>query len=359
MPPQRHPLARCVLYALCFLVFPLAARAGADVLLTKSGDRLVGEVKKLERGLLYFETDYGDNVFVIDWDEVRSLESKEYFAFRTAKGRRYSGSFWTDPADSSAIIIDAAEGPVQIKGPDLVFLESVERGFINRFSASLDFGYTFTKANGSQQLTTRGMLGYRAERFYSDIALNAVSNVQQSAENSRKADLSFNQRYFFHNNWYSIFTLMFETSDEQLLDLRSSGSLGIGTYVVSTQRLELTLAAGGSYVNEQFQHSEAPPAEPPLETPADTPSLNSAESFGTLEFNVFDIGDLSFLSSLSVYPSLTERGRVRSKFKADLKWDLPLNFTFKLGLTHNYDSKPPNEAGKSDYVFSTTVGWEL
>jgi hypothetical protein len=60
-----------------------------------------------------------------------------------------------------------------------------------------------------------------------------------------------------------------------------------------------------------------------------------------------------------VFPSLTGSGRIRSDFKFDLKYDLPLDIYFGVGYTLNYDIKPVEGASETDYVFQTSVGWEL
>ena len=89
------------------------------------------------------------------------------------------------------------------------------------------------------------------------------------------------------------------------------------------------------------------------------PSRNSAEAFAGLEINMYDIGDLSLLSSLVVYPSFTDEGRIRSDFMFDLKYDFPLDLYIKLGYTFNYDNQPAEGASDTDYLFQTTVGWDF
>ena len=86
---------------------------------------------------------------------------------------------------------------------------------------------------------------------------------------------------------------------------------------------------------------------------------NSAEAFVAVEVNLFDFNDLSLVSGVTAYPSLTETRRIRTDFKIDLKYDLPLDLFVKLGFNYNYDNKPVAGASYDDYVFRTTVGWEL
>ena len=47
------------------------AYAAEDVVITTTGDRLVGEIKRVEKDVLIFETDYSDTDFKIKWGEDR------------------------------------------------------------------------------------------------------------------------------------------------------------------------------------------------------------------------------------------------------------------------------------------------
>ena len=50
-----------------------------DVVITTSGDRLVGEIKKVEKDVLIFSTDYSDSDFKIKWEKIASIESTRQF----------------------------------------------------------------------------------------------------------------------------------------------------------------------------------------------------------------------------------------------------------------------------------------
>jgi hypothetical protein len=90
----------------------------------------------------------------------------------------------------------------------------------------------------------------------------------------------------------------------------------------------------------------------------DTGERQSWEGYLGTDFNIFDLGDLGLLFSLMAYPSFTEAGRWRSDLKFDVKYDLPLDFFIKTGVSFNYDNKPAGDASPSDYVFNISFGWE-
>ena len=66
---------------------PLAAEK-TDVVVFESGDRLTGELKKLERGKLGFKTAATDTI-QIEWEHVASVRASESFDLETRTGERY------------------------------------------------------------------------------------------------------------------------------------------------------------------------------------------------------------------------------------------------------------------------------
>lgn len=134
------------------------------------------------------------------------------------------------------------------------------------------------------------------------------------------------------------------SNTEQKLDLRTTTNLGIGKYVIHTNKTYWGFSAGANFNNENFS--------------SDADDRNSMEGFFGTELNMFDIGDLSLLTRLVAFPSFTEAGRWRSDFKFDVKYDLPMDFYIKLGFTMNYDNRPVQDASEVDYVFHTGFGWE-
>lgn len=135
------------------------------------------------------------------------------------------------------------------------------------------------------------------------------------------------------------------SNTEQSLDLRRSIKFGGGRSIIKNNKAEWGAIIGLAFLNEQFIN--------------DTDSRNSTEAFIGSSANLFDTGDLSLTSSLYMYPSLTEDGRFRTDFTFDVKYDLPLDFYIKTGLTYNYDNQPAIEGNEADYVLSVGFGWEL
>jgi hypothetical protein len=55
------------------MVSPLFAKRKDDVVVLRNGDRITGEIKKIQHGTLYFKPDYALQSVEIDWTRVGEL----------------------------------------------------------------------------------------------------------------------------------------------------------------------------------------------------------------------------------------------------------------------------------------------
>jgi hypothetical protein len=178
-----------------------------------------------------------------------------------------------------------------------------------------------------------------------DVSSKSVSSVQDEVEPVRRSDMTVTYRYFLPRDWFVFADVSLLSNTEQKLDLRTNAKGGLGKFVFHTNAKYWGVYGGFSVNNEKFSTEES--------------SKQSLEGYFGTSLNLFDIGDLSLLTQANAYPSITESGRWRADFKIDLKYDLPLDFYVKFGYTLNYDNQPVEGASSSDYVFQTSVGWEL
>lgn len=319
--------------------------AQKDTLVMKNGDMLVGEIKELGKGVLKFETDYSDEDFAIEWNNVREIYTTTTFIISLAGGDRINGTLKTDPTDSSRVLIFERGGMMSARRMDVVFLKGIEETFFGRLDASIGLGVTITTENKLKQLNTRGNVGYTGRFWRSDASLDAIRSVQQDTIRTRRTEGSVGGKLLMERSWFLSVSAKFLQSDEQKLKLRSTTDISAGNLIVNSNKIYLAASAGVAWTNEQFTD--------------ETPLRNSLEGKAGFELNLFDIEDFSLLTNAYVFPSITEKGRVRLDFKIDLKYDLPLDFYIKLGYTQNFDNQPAAGASKHFYKLDTTIGWEL
>ncbi|MBA6154379.1 DUF481 domain-containing protein [Gelidibacter maritimus] len=332
---------KLLVFCIGFL-FCLSAFSQNDTLVLTNGDRIVGELKKMDRGVLIIKTPYSSSDLKVKWKKVRSLSSVESFLVITTDGQRYKVVGFDTDADNGTLVLNG--DAVNIN--DIVFVKPVKDDFKSRLNATMAFGFNLSKASNLSQLTLDGTLGYTSDYCSIGTTFNAVRSNQDNVEEIQRTqgELSFN--YFLKNDNFLIFQSEYLSNSEQKLKMRLTNKLGFGTYFIHSNQMFLAGALGIAYNVEDY-------------TDTVDDNRNSGEAFAALEVNLFDLNDLSLISGVTIYPSLTEKKRVRTDFKIDLKYDLPLDLFVKLGFNYNYDSKPVEGASYDDYIFRTTVGWEL
>lgn len=335
------------IFLFLFLVLFLGSHqllfAQPDSLVLKNEDIIVGELKTLERGVLTIETDYSDSDFKIEWDGIDKIYTTTSFLITLSDGRRYNGTLRTE--DDNKILIQEITGDQYTSNfKDIVFLKSVDQNFWSRIYASIDLGFSLTKANNLRQTSLRSTAGYLAERWSADGSYNFIYSTQDSVPATRRTDARVTYRKFLPKDWYLPVDLSFLSNTEQKLDLRTNVKIGVGKYVIHTNNAYWGFGGGASNVNEVFSSED--------------PSRNSWEAYFGTELNLYDIGDWSLLTKISVFPGITQSGRWRADLNFDTKYDLPFDFYIRIGFTMNYDNQPVEGASSTDYIFQTSLGWE-
>jgi hypothetical protein len=321
----------------------MQASAQQDTLVFKNGDVMVGEIKSMDRGVAVVSTDYSDADFKVSWVEVARVFTTTTFLVMRSYDRRHYGSLHSTDEGRAQIRIDR-DSTVEVFLDEIVYLSPIEENFLDRLSASIDLGFSLTKANNLRQLSTRSTIGYRVERWSIDIALNSLSSSQTDVEPTQRTEGSLNYRYILPAPWYSVATVSALTNTEQKLDLRLNAQLAGARFFLRTNSAYLGMKIGLNRNIERYS--------------SETDDRSTWEGLMGAELNLYGGGDLELLASVAAYPSFSEKGRWRADINTDLKYDLPFDFYINLGVSFNYDNRPAEGASETDYVLQSGFGWE-
>ena len=248
-------LKRTIFILSCILCIILV-HAQTDTLLLSSGDEIVGEIKKMDRGVITIETDYSDSDFKVEWDKVVQMKSDRNFIITLSNGERLFGTMRSNPSDTNEVIIIDGGVPLMSKLIDVVYIEPVEKNFISRLDLLISIGYTMTKANNMHQFNMRSNIGYLANSWKAEAGFDAIRSIQDSVSNTSRTDANIGFRYFLPKDWFVLIASDFLQSTELKLDLRANTKLGAGNYVVHTNKVYLGLAAGGAWNYERYSDPE-------------------------------------------------------------------------------------------------------
>ena len=328
------------------IVFWTAGLAqGPDSLFTRSGELLTGEIQSLNRSVLVFETSYSDTDFRIEWEEVGWISTTGNYKIYDTEGTQFIGKLGPGGDCTECLMIYTSDDTIVRKFPDIAVIAEAQDTFKDRLKLAIHLGYNFTKASRTQQFTTRSSAGYIGNKWDIMSALNAYDTRFDTTSTSR-TDANINLRVSLRNNWYGFGTVDWLSSDEQQLDLRTTASAGVGNIVVRNSDSYLYLFGGLTFNNEDFSGEDGVESQ-------------SFEGLVGGQLELFGFSDISLNSKLYAYPSITEKSRIRTTFSVDLKWEFFSDFELMAGFSLNYDSKPPGDTERSDYVLSLTLGWSL
>lgn len=329
-----------------FFLFFMCPAIAQDTLRLTNGDELHGEIVSLNKSVLVVSTDYSDADFKIEWEKLEKISSpRKFTVFLSSREKLYATLQASSKPRHVVLSFDGLDETKEVALEEIVIIDPIKDSFAERFDASISSGLTLTKANNSKQFSIRATAAYGAKNWKLSANFNNVRNDQQQTELIKRTDASVNIKYLFYKNWFGALHGDFLSNTEQQLHLRSTQTVAIGNLIVGTNKMYLAGSAGLTLNRENYSNQAS--------------ILYSKEAFLGSEFNVYDMGDLSLLTKLNYYPSLSEKKRYRINFSVDVKYDLPFDFFIKLGYTLNFDSRPPNEGTKDDYVFQSTLGWEF
>jgi hypothetical protein len=295
---------------------PAFAREKSDVVWLVNGDRITGEIKRLEHGVLRLGTDSLGNVN-IEWDDIKAIESDYEFQFERSDGKRVTGALAAAP-EPQQLIVKIEDGTVTFAQEDIVRISQIEETFWERVNGSMTFGYSFTKASDVAQ----GNLGFRATHR---------SEIRS-----------------FSNRWFNSYLLGFEQNDELGLSLRTSLGAGIGRYLKQTNKSELAVLGGLIGTSEELK--------------GDAARQENLEGLLGVDYSryILDSPEMNMSASLFTFPSITESGRTRAQLDINLRWELIEDLFWDLTYYNTYDSDPPSDTEtNNDYGVVTSIGYSF
>ena len=323
-----------------------------DVVVMNNGDRFTGEVKRLQNGLLYVETDYISDSLGLDWNQVQSVESSAIYKIVLNNGRRVEGKIQKAPVseakEADFLIREATEGEdVASASTAVVSLETTKPTFWRQMQGTLDFGYSFASGNNQSALNIDTSGAYKTPGWEASTSFDSTRSGQSGSSKTNREDLQTSFEKFFGRNSFAEVISDFLHSSQQDLQLRTTIGGGYGRYLKRTTNSNLSWLGGVVYANESF------------DTAAGQPSGQNIEAILGVQYDLirFSFGEID--SQIQAFPGLTDAGRIRLKTNNSLTIKLRNNFHLAFTFWDNFDSEPPPTAKRNELGVSSGVGWSF
>ena len=336
--------AAVLLLSLCLPSYILGQKT--DVVVLDNGDRLTGEVKRLERGKLLFNTDSLGTV-EIEWDDILSVTSTQEFEVELETGRRFFGSLGPD-SESNEVVVELAEGPMALPHAEVVRITPIKATFWGRVDGSMDVGFSFAQADQSGQLNLGLDASIRTRKYLRRLEVSSILTYRDEGEEIRRSVGSFEFSRFISRKWGTLSIGSAEQNDELGLELRTTLTGGMRRHLVRSNSSNFSAVLAGAFNREHYSGSEG--------------DQYNIEAVAGIEFEKFSFHDpeVDFTVALSLLPSLSDWGRVRLEFESRLRRELVEDLFLVLSVYDSYDSDPPvEEVGSNDWGLTTSLGWSF
>ena len=323
----------------------------SDVVEVASGDRVRGDVSRLQHGQLAFRTisagaghDRFAGTISIVWAEVVSLTSAKTLDVETASGERFTGSI-SSPA-SGRLIVQTPAGPSRaLDVREIIGIIPIESGFRGRTTGSIDFGLNFTNADNARTYTLDAEALHRSSTYAyeTQITFNSWLSARDDAERLTRNDLAVDVRRRFSNRWFAMATGIMQQDEPLELNVRLLFGGGIGRTLVQSNRTVLSAEGGLNYTGEDYDSLDS--------------FDHSMEAFAGLDWDWF-AGDSDLEGSLDATTFISlARQRARLSIDGNLRYAIIGNLYWAFNIHESFDSDPPGDRPRSNLGLSFSLGW--
>ena len=330
--------------------FPAHATKRKDVVIMNNGDHFTGEVKRLQNGLLFVETDYVSGNIGLDWNQVQSVQSTATYRIVLNNGRRLEGKIEKQSGENAKpedFSIREATEVVTIPSPEIVSIETRKPTFWRQLQGGIDFGYSFASGNSQTTLNADTSAAYKTSKWEAATSFDSTFGGQAGGSKTNRDDLQTIYAKYLNRNSYVLALTDFLHSSQQDLNLRATLGGAYGRYLKRTTSSNLSWIGGIVYIHESFDTAIAQPTD------------QNVEAVIGMQYTLVKFNFGNFNSQVLVFPGLTDAGRVRMTTNNSLNIKLRNNFYLNCTLWDNFDSRPPATAKQNELGVSTGIGWSF
>jgi acetolactate synthase regulatory subunit len=318
-----------------------------DVVVMENGDRITGEIKKMEFGVLYFKSDRAVDTLKLDWERVTDLQSIAQYEFETQNKDIYIGIISKDDTSAGELKIDLGEGAVvQLRIIEIIAVHEMGRSFLTRINLTLDAGLSYTSANSRKTSTINLSALFRRPKYSASLSFNSQFSSEPGTENTERQELQFLANRYLKRKWEAVGLAAFLHDNQQDLDLRTTAGGGIERIFYESNRTLFYTIGGVVYTNENYFDIAR----------SDRNNIEALAAFG---LSTYRFRGSSLNTTVFIFPSLSDPGRLRIDTNFYWKWDIGRDLYLKLNFLDNYDNRPPPQGINHNSSVSTTIGWSF
>jgi putative salt-induced outer membrane protein YdiY len=337
--------AKSIITFLTFLSL-LPAAVNADELRLKNGDRLSGQVVRMEEKKLTFKTSYAGEISV-KWQEVANLQTNKPIKIVLSDETTLKGK--PKPAE---------EGKMKIKMGKIVETVSfnlAEVKAINpkpkvteppvKMKGHVNVGLTSTR--GNTETSTHHMDGEFVartvkNRYTLGAEINRAEDDGEKTVNNVRGYAKYD--HFLTEKWFLYSSASAEKNEFKDLNLRTDLGIGAGYQFFETPMMNLSLETGLAYVNEDYDEGQD----------NDYPAGRWAVNFDKYFFNK----TLQFFHFHEGFVGLEDTDDLFIRSRTGLTVPIYKKFKATAQYKYDWDKNPKQGREKADEMYILTLGYE-
>lgn len=314
-------------------------------------DRLVGEVKRLQRGELTFAPDKIDDDVVLKLKDIRMLIARRKpYKIEDLNNKKFFGTMEPAARDGMVNIVSAAD-TVTLYIEDLDNFLELDANFWKRLDGNVSLGFSFTRSSNIGRINGSSSLKYATRLFVWQLNGDVIYTIDETFKGIEKADMALSGYVEFWRRFFSFTQAQYQRITELGVTARVQATQGVGPILVKNRHADMRLASG---ISAQREYS--------ADSIKGNTTTNSVEIPLIFNYYIFRLGtpQVKLQVSNNVFFSTTQAGRWRFDQNITLDWKIIKHLNTSLQLYVNYDSKPIDPAAnKIDYgiVFSIGYSW--
>ncbi|MGD2029584.1 MAG: DUF481 domain-containing protein [Desulfobacterales bacterium] len=327
------------------IVFTMPMNSVADEVCLKNGDRLTGEVIRMEAGKLILKTSYAGEISIV-WQEVTSLKIDDSVKVVLKDKSALEGN--TLSIEDGKMMLETAkiEAPVSFSLADVKAINPEPTKTVN-ITTRANVNITSERGNtDSDNYYFDGEFVARTKKNRYKIG-GELSKEESDGTTTSQNWLTYgNYSHFLSKKWYLYADTLFEHDELKDLDLRSTLGAGAGYQIFETALLNLSISAGLAKVDENFDVAEDD------DYTAGQWSVNYDQYFFKKFVQLFHVS--------TGYVSFEDTNDWFFRTRTGLRFPVYKGLTATLQYNYDYDHQPSEDAeDKEDTKFIFLLGYEF
>jgi len=334
-----------IVLLLVTLSSPLFAQKN-DIITLKNGDKITGELKELQTGLLELSTDNMSTIY-IEWDKIVEIKTDKFFEVELTDGRIYYGSLLPGK-NNEMILVKGVTLEYQLYLKYIVSIRRIKDSFWDILDGYIKLGASYNKGSNVGELSFGTDIIYTTRKRQLELILNSVISATEGNSTSKNQNASLTYNKYLEHKWFWGALASVNQNTSLGLNLRANIGASMGNDFIQTNR-NLLNGMIGIVANREWYTDQTEPQN----------NLTGLLA-NRFQYFIYESPGIYLDSYLYIYPYFTDLGRIRINYNLSFDWEIVNNFYWDLSFLVNYDNKPQSEdADKVDYNIEIGLKYSL